>query len=58
VAIQGQQVRQVAVVVVVVQQEFCSTTPYCLLPAVAVVAVVADDSVPGNQHQAPRGKPA
>jgi hypothetical protein len=45
------------VVVVVVQLEFCSTTPYCLLLAeVAEVAEVAD-SVLDNRHLVQAAKP-
>jgi hypothetical protein len=56
-AIQDQQVRQVAVVAVAEQQEFCSTILYCLLLAVVAEVVAVADSVLGNQHLVQAAKP-
>jgi hypothetical protein len=56
-AIQAQQVRQVVAVVVVAQQEFCSTTLYCLLLPAEVVAVEAADSVADNRHLGQAARP-
>jgi hypothetical protein len=47
----------VVVAVEVVQLEFCSTTPYCLLPAVVAVEAAAADSVLDNRHLVQAARP-